>query len=326
MFILKKFFRLQDDTPGASGSGPVDRGDTLEPLVDTSVADAAAAKDVIKADADVKKLEEELEPKPDADAPAEGDDKKKDSRIPLSRHEAVLNKEREKRKALEIQLAQYQQGAQVKTINADLTAAENKIVALEKEYATLLTDGEIDKAAAAMREIRKLDREITEANGDMKIAAATAAATENARYNTALDRIESAFPVLNPDHDDYDQDTENEVSDLAAAYQTRGMTPTAALQKAVKLIVGAEGGKQEAATTVKPQVDAKDVAAERKRDAAAAAAKAIGKTPASMDRAGQNSDKLGGGALSAEAVMRMSQKEFAGLSESDLSKMRGDAL
>lgn len=324
MFLLKKFFRLQDDTPGASGSTPVDRGDTLEPLEDTSAADAAAAKNVLKADPVVKLLEEELEPNTEADAPAE--DKKKDSRIPLSRHEAVLSKEREKRAALEAQLAQYQQGSQLQAMNVDLTAAENKIVALEKEYATLLTDGEIDKATATMREIRRLDREITEANGDMKIQAATARATESARYNTALDRIEGAFPVLNPDHEDYDRDTENEVSDLAAAYQTRGMTPTAALQKAVKLIVGVEGSRQEAATSVKPQVDAKDVAAERKRDAATAAAKAIGKTPANMERAGVNSDKLGGGALSAEAVMRMSQKEFAGLSDSDLSKMRGDTL
>jgi len=39
-----------------------------------------------------------------------------------------------------------------------------------------------------------------------------------------------------------------------------------------------------------------------------------------------NSDKLGGGSLDAAAVMKMNQKEFAQLSESDLAGMRGDTL
>jgi len=43
-----------------------------------------------------------------------------------------------------------------------------------------------------------------------------------------------------------------------------------------------------------------------------------------VDRVGIDSDRLGGGELDPSAVMRMSQAEFAKLSEATLAKMRGD--
>jgi hypothetical protein len=319
--ILSKFFRLYAPEPGDSGSTPVvDRGDLLEDLnPDDPDGDLTSKIDDVKDDPKVKELEADLEAKDD-------DPKKKDSRIPLARHKEILEKERESRAALERQLAQYQKGDQLKDMNAELTAAEDAVVKMEKEYATLLTDGEVDKASELMQKIRRTERDMAEAKSDMKIHAAEVRATERARYNTTLERIENAFPSLNPDHDDYDEEAMGEVVDLKEAYQLKGLTPTAALQKAVKMIVEPRTTRQEIATSAKPQVSDKDVAAERKKDAATKTANALEKSPPSLARTGLNSDKLGGGDLDAAAVMKMSQKEFAQLSDSDLAKMRGDSL
>ena len=319
-----KLYPLFAPEPGDSGSTPADRGDLLPDGKDLNpddpddkLAEAAAVKE----DPKVKELEAEIVAEKD-----ETDPKKKDARIPLSRHEAVLAKERERRTELERQLAQYQQGGQLADVNAEITAAENKIMALEKEHHNLLTDGEIDKATAKMQEIRKLERDMAEAKSDMKIHAAEIRATENARYNVALERIENAFPTLNPDHESYDEDVMAEVADLKSAYQMKGLTPTAALQKAVKMIVEPRTTKQEVATSTRPNVSDKDVAAERKKGAVDKTVKAVSKTPPNLNRTGLDSDKLGGGKLDPAQVIKMSQKEFATLSEATLAEMRGDTI
>jgi len=316
--ILNKFFRLCDPEPGDSGS--VDRGDTLP-------EDNTVVTEDVKDDPKVKELAAELDAdEAEAEEETKEEPKKKDSRIPLSRHKEILEKEREQRAALERQLAQYQQGKQIANVNEEITALENSVLKLEKEYANLLTDGEIDKATAVMQQIRKAEREMAEAKSDMKIHAAEIRATERARYNTALERVEAAFPTLNPDHEDYDEAAMSEVADLKSAYEMKGLTPTAALQKAVKMIVEPRTTRQEVATSSNPRVSEKDIAAERKKGAVEKTVKAVTKTPPSLSRVGLDGDKMGGGADSAEAVMKMSQSEFAKLSEEALARLRGDTL
>ncbi len=177
-----------------------------------------------------------------------------------------------------------------------------------------------------MQQIRKTERDMAEAKSDMKIHAAEIRATERARYATAIERVEAAFPELNPDHDEFNPESAAEVLDLMEAYKTRGMTPTAALQKAVKMIVEPRTGRQQAAVDNTPRVTEKDIAAERKQAAVEKTSKAVAKTPASLGRTGLDSDKLGGGELDPRAVMKMNQKEFAALSDATLAKMRGDDL
>jgi hypothetical protein len=205
------------------------------------------------------------------------------------------------------------------------SAAETEVLKLEGEYAKLLTDGETEKAVAVMSKIRKIERDMTDAKADMKTQAAVSLAVENTRYGVALERIEAAFPKLNPDHDDYDEDLMTDVADLKVTYQRRGMTPTDALQKAVKKLVGTETTKQEAATEVKPQVTTKDVAAERKKAAVEKALDGAKKTPPSTKDVGMDSDKAGG-TISAKDVLKMSYKDFSALPEETLARMRGDML
>ena len=296
------------------------RGDILpEQDIDPEDPDAELA---------AAELEKELEKSAEAEVKEEKEPKK-DSRIPLSRHEAVLNKEREKRADLERQLAQYQNGQQLATVNEQITAAEDSIMKMEKDYATLLTDGEIDKATALMAEIRRAERGMAEAKGDMKIQAAEARATERARYNTSLERIENAFPELNPDHEDYNDELMAEVAELKDAYQMKGLTPTVALQKAVKALVEPRTTRQEMATTSTPRVSEKDVAAERKAAAVNKVEKATRTSPPNLNRSGVDSDKLGAGSTEAQAVMNMTQAEFKKFADSNpeaLARARGDIL
>lgn len=347
-WLLRAFlWALSPGIVEAGGGGAVDRGDDFTPTgpdaidppggdaTDPAAAEAALAAETAAAEAAAAKKAKpaappaDPEPEPDADpeaAPAKG---KKDTRIPLARHEALLTKERETNAALVAQLAQYQQGAKVAALNTDLTAADTKIVGLEKEYAKLLADGEVDKAVAVMADIRRTEREASEARSDMKIAAAQAVAIETTRYRMSLERIEAAFPVLNEDHDDFDAELAGDVADLKTTYERKGMTPTDALQKAVKKLIPAETTKQADATTVAPRVTAADaaaaVAAERKKEAVAKALAATGKTPPSTAKVGVDSDK-DGGTISAKDVLKMNFKDFSALNEETLSRMRGDIL
>lgn len=312
-----KSYLLMDPEPGVSGSTPtaLERGDILpEQDIDPENPDAEVA---------AAELEKEI------DKDAEQKEPKKDSRIPLSRHEAVLNKEREKRADLERQLAQYQNGQQIATVNEQITAAEDSIMTMEREYASLIADGEIDKATALMADIRRAERGMAEAKSDMKIQAAEARATERARYNTSLERIENAFPELNPDHEEYSEELMAEVAELKEAYQLKGHTPTQALQKAVKALVEPRTSRQEMATNSTPRVNEKDIAAERKAAAVDKTEKATRAAPPNLNRAGVDSDKMGAGSTEAQALMKMSQDEFKKFADSNpeaLARARGDII
>ena len=116
-----------------------------------------------------------------------------------------------------------------------------------------------------------------------------------------------------------------DVVDLKATYERRGLTPTAALQKAVKRLMGTEGREQKVATEVTPRVKAEDVAAARKKEAVGKAVDATKRQPPSSRSVGLNGDALGGG-LNAKDVMRMGHDDFVKLSEDALAKLRGDEL
>jgi hypothetical protein len=296
----------------------LERGDILpEDDIDPENPDAEVVAAELEAELETDKEDKEEK------------ESKKDSRIPEARHKAILEKEREKRADLERQLAQYQNGQQVATVNEQITAAEDSIMKMERQHAELLTDGEIDKAVALMSQIRRAERDMAEAKSDMKIHAAEIRATERARYNTGLERIEAAYPELNPDHEDYSEELMAEVAELKDAYQMKGLTPTVALQKAVKALVEPRTTKQEMATSTTPRVNEKDVAAERKAAAVAKTEKAVRTAPPSLARTGIDSSRMGAGANEAQAVMSMSQAEFKKFAEANpeaMARMRGDTI
>lgn len=268
------------------------------------------------------------------DADKADKDKRKDDRIPASRHKAILEKERAAREEVEKRLAKYEQGDRVAATNDAIKRAEDQIAALDKEYAKLLVDGDHEKAADKRREMRKLEDEVVERKSDMKAQAATSLAIERVRYDTAVDRLEAAYDVLNPKSDDFDEEKSQEVLDLSVVYRSRGLTPAEAIQKAAKTLLGAETKKQERATDAKPRVDKEDAEAEKKKLAKEEERRraqvdknldANKRQPADTSKIGADSDKAGGG-IDAKSVMKMSQNEFAKLDEATLSRLRGDTL
>lgn len=316
-----------DGGSDTGGTGVIDRGDDFTPT-DDDVTDVPAkpAKAAADPDADIDPENPDADPDADPEQTEEQKaEKKREQRIPLSRHKDMLEKERAKRADLERQLAQYQRGTEVASLNQDITQAEENILAMEKQYNALLGEGELDKAAALMSKIRQAERSISDAKNDMKIAAAEARATERARYNLALERIEAAYPQLNEDHDDFDAGLMEDVIDLKGAYERKGLTPTAAMQKAVDKLLGTSTKKQEAAIETTPRVSTKDVAAERKKDAVKKTLDAVGKTPPSTTKVGMDSDKAGG-SLTAKDVMKLSQEDFSKLPDDVLARMRGDEV
>ena len=307
-----------DDGSDTGGTATLDRGDDFFPDADKD-ADKPADKEVAaKDDADP---EDEDEDGDDKDAKG----KRRDSRIPLKRHEQLLAKERSQREALERQLAQYQNGQRVAQTNEQLTKMEDSILGMEKEYNRLLAEGEIDKATELMSQIRRAERSISDAKAEYREQVIESRAREAARYDIVLERIEESYPELNEDSPDYDADMVQDVLDLKRVYQGRGMTPTKALQEAVKKLLGQEGRDQKTATEVAPRVSDKDIAAERKRLAVGKTADAVRRTPPNAKDIGMDSDKAGGG-LSPKDVMSMSQEEFAKLTEDQLSRLRGDTV
>lgn len=315
---------------------PTDEATTLaeklpEKKEETAAPDAEAAAKLVKEIedkkvADAKAAEDDKVDDDKDEKDADGKPKRKENRLPLSRVNEMIAKEQAKREAVENELAKYKQGAKVADLGVELTAAEAKLVELEKAYTKQLTDGEHDKAAATMADIRKTERSINTKTSQVREEAAEARAVERVRYDTTVERLEETFPQFNPDHTDFDKEKVGEIKELKEAYQLKGYTPTAALQKAVKLIMPPASKKQETALETTPRVDAAAVEAARKAAAVAKTAEAIDKTPANAAKTGVDSDKKGGGAVTAQDIMKMPWADFKKVDEATLAAARGDVL
>ena len=332
-----------EPTPGDRGDEIVERGEPAPTdaekklaeetkAADKKAADEKAAADAkAKADADAAAKQKKAEKKDGDEEEDDDPDKKgkKDTRIPLARHKALLEAERTEKDRLIAQLQQYQHGDTLARTNEAIKEKEDEIIKLEGEYNKAIVDGKNEEATKLMRQIRALDRDVSQMQTKLATDAAESRAYERARYDIAVDRIEEAYPVLNPDHDDFDETKVKKITTIARAYQLDGMTPAKALQEAVKDLLGEPKNKaQEQATTVTPRVDEAAAAkAAREEEARAKAAKAAGQQPPLSKDVGKDADKLGGsGTLSATDVMKMNYGDFSKLDETTLSRLRGDTV
>lgn len=308
---------------GGADEGLAPHGDDDEDLSAADRGDVVEGAENEGEDDEGKDKTPEPSEAKDDKAEDKGEKGKKDARIPLSRHKDIVEKERAKRQELERLLSKEREGRQYAALNEDLTEMEDGILALEKQYNALLSDGEVEKATAIMTQIRRAERQLTESHGNAKIQAAVAQATEVARYEIAIERIEEAYPELNEDHEDFDEGVYAKVGKWKSYYQSQdGLAPTAALQAAVKEIMGTASRRQKDAVEVTPRPN---LAAERKGAAVGKTIAAARRTPPSTGDMGVDSDRMGGG-ITAKEVMRMSQEDFNKLDEKTLARMRGDTL
>lgn len=246
--------------------------------------------------------------------------------IPIDRHNAVLKKERERREVAEAQLAQSQAGRRVAEHNEDLERIENDLVELEKQFNAKLSEGDTDGARELQTAIRHKNADLMAATLAQREQTVLAQAVERVRYEETVDRIETAFPVLDKDSEEFDEEVLTDVVALMNSYKASGLSATKALQRAVDRLLKPATAAQEHATSVTPRVSEADVAAERKAAAVKRNIDAQRRTPPAQGSGnGTSGGQLGGGLTGAQ-LKAMSDEDFDKLSDRDLAKIRGDEL
>ncbi len=323
-----------DGTEGGSGGGVVDRGDNLEDLPPKD--DAAKAAADAQADADLKALEDE---KAAAAAAAEEekarDEKgrfaKKDDKepsVPKHRFDEAVGKEREAREAAERRAAELESRLKQESKNEEVTKMEEAVEKLEQQYSKFLLDGEGEKAAAVMKQIRQSERAIARMETESTASAATERAVEQVRMDTTIARLEADYPTFNPDSEKFDQDLVDIVlAEQNRLIQTQRMLPSAALATAAKKIMDKfaptkdeekKGDDEEA-----KGLSAAKTAEDRKAKQVAKNLDADKRQAPSLKESGADSDKHGQTKTEID-VAKLTPEEFKALPESTRAKLRGD--
>lgn len=308
----------------------MDRGNTVEAQEpDTSVQEAKdkQAEEDVKEVLDEKK-DDEVEKKDDEEQPR--DDKgrfaEKEVKIPKSRFDDAVNKEREAREAAERRLAalekQLAESTKVVEQSQQLAEMETKGEELSKQHAQLLVDGEVEKAVEVMKQIRHLDRQIAKAEMTTETQRATAATLESEKVDLAIAQLEAEYTALNPDSEEFDSALANFVlSEQRRLIEEQGMAPSKALIKAGADIMKRFSPQKQA----EPEPEKKGLKNEsdRKQTQVSKNLDATKRQPASMKDVGLDSDKVGA-TSSLPDVSMLTREEFDALPESTKARMRGD--
>lgn len=296
--------------------------------------DTEAAETKVEEQPEQEQLEKEVneangveEPKvEDAEPEQERDEKGRFTGkgvIPVERHKATLDKEREAREAAERRAAELelrlQQTAQQQEKMLRTEEIETQIESLEEKYQELLLDGNTKEAGQIMRQIRHMERQIATAEAEARASQTTAQALEGERMELAIARLEADHPEFNTASENYDADLVSLVLAKQKAYVSAGDSPSRAMIKA-----GEEVAKR--FLTKAASEDAKGLAKaaenDRQKQAVGKALSAQRAQPASMKEAGMDSDTRGEKGL--PDVSKMTADEFAALPEATQARLLGN--
>lgn len=302
------------------------RGDIIEGDEDDETVDGSSEElDESEESADTEESdseddEESTEETEDSDGEGgdeEEEEPEKGIMIPKARFDEAQKKARDRQKDLEDRLAKAETQHARTTSGADIDAMQTAIEALEDQYEEQLLDGELEKARAIRHDIRKKQNTLTDTRLTQQSQATGNLAVQQIRYEAKLAALEAKHPAINPDSDAYSEEIEQEVGELKAAFEARGWNSVAALEKAVHYALrdDVDVGVED------PQVKRSQRAHQQRKKNAAAQKKAA----PDMSGAGRDSDK-GGRGDGLPDVTKMTPEQFDKLSESDLSKLRGDVL
>lgn len=314
------------------------RGDEIENADEEAekVAAAEAAR-ITAEEAAAKKLAEDAEAaakakkgddeetdaeKADREAEEAAEAAKKRTRIPLSRHEQILDKARQREEAL-LNRVQELEKKDVRPQKDVLAEMKTKIGELQDKYEAHVFEGEKAEAKAVRIELEALRDQFTDAKVSASGNLARQQTIEELKYEAALASVEAAHPALNQDHELFDEDKTNEVADLLQMFRRSGLTRHAALDKAVKYVMGPAAAKKDGPT----DTAADTLKAKREAEARQKAADAVKKQPQNTNLAGDDNDKHGN-KVKAGDPLKMTQEQFAKFSmdEEALAKARGDEV
>lgn len=314
-----------DGSGGGAGGAAADRGDSFAPENDQAKADGSSV------DEDVKVATGEA-----GDGEGEGTDdeqprdkngkftkKDREPAIPKSRFDEAVRKEREARETAERQLEEIRRQQQAVARGADIGKLEEQVKDLRAQERKALISGDEGKAAELSEQADRLNRQIAiEQSRDMSYQAKEAA-REEIRWDLTVERIESEYPALDENSEDFDQDITDDVVDKMNGYMKREKLPRSeALLKAVKHVMA----RQPAAKDEPGEKKGLDRGGKQDRKEAAVAKNidASRRQPASLDKIGADSDK--NGKTSLPEASEMTFEEFAALPEATKAKMRGDVV
>lgn len=305
-----------------------DRGNEIpEEVTQTAEPPLAETETEAQADKDLAEVKSELEESAVEDKPR-NDKGQFEARIPKSRFDEAVGKERAAREAAEQRLAEAERNLrereveQVKTDEFD--KMEEAIAELEKKHTKLLLDGNEEEAAKVMKEIRLSERRLSVAEGEARAVARVSENLERERLEMTVAQLQATYPVLNDQSEQYDDDiTEFVLSKQRALMAKESLTPSVALKRAADEVM-----KRFAAPEVKPEpagLDAAAVVTERKQAQIAKNLDTAKRQPANLKDTGLDSDKAGQTTTLPDAS-KMTEAEYGALPESLKARMRGDII
>lgn len=200
-----------------------------------------------------------------------------------------------------------------------LRLMEAKRDELDASYEELVFAGKKDEARAVRVQMRQLETSISDYKVELRSVAAQRGAADDVRYQVQLDLIEGRYPELNPEHDDYDKDKEDEVSVLVDGLVAKGLAKDLALKRAVKYVLGErrEGGKKD-----EGELDPKTARAVEARKRAAAAARATPENSSNLSKATDGKEREG--VDLSKRVSPQTFQKYAKLDEREKARLRGD--
>ena len=321
-------------------ASPEDRGDNLPEVAPATPKAADPAPE--------GKKPEEQTPKTDDQPRDEGGKFAKkeraaddEVRIPKSRFDEQVAKERERAEAAERRAAELEarlnaqkveEAQKPDPVTTKVNNLEAKIEGLQDKRDGFLVDGNVEKAAEVRREIRALEKELrdVERNALRSEAEQIAARkldtqTEEQRIDSVVSELESQFSVLKSGSEDFDPRMVNFVLVEQQRLITElKLSPHEALKRAGKETMELFGHKAKGEVEQKDEQD-ETQAEKRQREARAKAADTAKRQPASLKETGLDSDKAGKTTVDVD-VNKLSDKEFGSLPQEELARLRGDFL
>lgn len=325
MTLYHKLFGLQLMAPageeGGGGGGEADRGDDFVPAGEED-SGSAGDSEVGGPDEDERVIEEVITPRAPDGKFTKREKLDEEVKIPKSRFDNAVAKERARAEAAERRLAEIEaeRGQIQRTV--DISKAEQDVRDLRAQERKALLQGDDEKAAALSDQADRLNRQIAIAQAKDMSAADKSTALEEMRMELVVERIIEQYPELDEKNDAFDQDLVDEVNDKQVGLMARQrMSPSKALAEAVRYVMrnrAAESVDEKGKALGAPVKGRKEAAVAKNLDAAR-------RQPASTRQVGADSDKFGQtGKL--PAVDDMTYEEFSALPEKTKAQMRGDYL
>lgn len=247
----------------------------------------------------------------------EGADKKQDvpnADIRIAKLKKQRDEARREREALESRIAALEAATKGKAEEeADPVAEiEAKLDALYKQVEEFRADAKTDDAAKTQREIDRLNRQLATLEAQHTATEVVQHSSATSSYARMLQAVEARVPELNPDHEDYDEDLENEIAFQVDAFEGKGLSRARALQRAVFLTFRVD--------VTKPP--------EEKKEEPKPAKKKTTDVKGNMEKAAKQGPDLTKTGVSKDDVpidtAKLSAEDLRALPKEVLSRLRGD--